>query len=75
MYSEVYEEQYLYDLKADPYELKNLIGMKSHREVARVMRERLLRRMKEIGEPDAVIIPAPEVESGQRFVPEKEVYL
>ena len=48
--ADLYEEQYLYDLQVDPYELNNLVGLESHREVARVMRERLLRRMEEAGE-------------------------
>ena len=48
--ADLYEEQYLYDLQADPYELNNLVGHESHREVAQVMRERLLRRMEEAGE-------------------------
>jgi len=31
-----YVEEFLYDLLADPYELTNLVGMESHREVAQV---------------------------------------
>ena len=41
--SDVYAEESLYDLQADPYELANLIGRESHQEVAAVMRERLIR--------------------------------
>jgi arylsulfatase A-like enzyme len=48
--SEVYVEDHLYDLQADPYELVNLIGRESHREVAGVLRERLIRRMEQAGE-------------------------
>ena len=59
--SEVYEEEFLYDLKADPYELNNLIGWKAYREVTAVMRKRLLKRMKEAGEKVPEIIEAPEV--------------
>ena len=40
--SDHYVEEFLYDLRADPYELANLIEMESHQELAAVMRERLL---------------------------------
>ncbi len=73
--SDVYHEQFLYDLKADPYELVNLIDKESHSEVARVMRERLLKRMEEAGEERPEIIPAQRTPSGQRRVPEKEIYM
>ncbi len=63
-----YKEQYLYDLQADPYELNNLIGMESHREVAQIMKERLLRRMKLAEEVPPSIIEAPEGRAGQRKV-------
>ncbi len=72
--SEHYVEQCLYDLQADPYELTNLIGFESHREVAAVMRRRLLRRMAEAGERDATIEPAPLRAAGQRRVSAKEAY-
>ncbi|MBE2236489.1 MAG: sulfatase-like hydrolase/transferase [Caldilineaceae bacterium] len=78
MASEHYVEEYLYDLKADPYELTNLIGIGSHREVANVMRERLLRRMEEAGEVAPSIELAPERSSqgpfGRRKVEPQEVY-
>jgi arylsulfatase A-like enzyme len=45
-----YVETHLYDLRTDPYELTNLVGLESHRRVAEVMRERLLRRMELAGE-------------------------
>ena len=63
-----YEEQYLYDLQADPYELNNLIGLESHREVAQVMKQRLVRRMEEVGEEAPHIQGAPLRRSGQRTV-------
>ncbi|TBL81935.1 sulfatase-like hydrolase/transferase [Paenibacillus thalictri] len=55
-----YSEQFLYDLEADPHELTNLIGLKPYQEVARVMGERLVKRMTEAGEPAPEIIRAPE---------------
>ncbi len=70
--SDSYEEAFLYDLQADPYELTNLIGLESHQEVAAVMRERLLRRMVAAGEEPARIIPAKLIPSGQRKVSEWE---
>lgn len=56
--SDRYIEEFLYDLYADPYELSNLAGCESHREVADRMRERLVRRMVEAGEAAPVIEPA-----------------
>jgi arylsulfatase A-like enzyme len=70
--SDRYAEEFLYDLEADPYELANLIGLDSHQEVARVMRERLLRRMVEAGEAEPAIEPAPARPSGQRRVTSEE---
>jgi arylsulfatase A-like enzyme len=67
-----YEEQYLYDLQADPYELNNLIGLESHREVAQVMKQRLVRRMEEVGEEAPHIQEAPLRRSGQRTVSTEE---
>ena len=64
--SDRYVEQFLYDLQADPYELTNLIGLESHQEVAAVMRERLKRRMEEVGEPIPEVEMAPVRRSGQR---------
>jgi arylsulfatase A-like enzyme len=70
--SDRYMEEFLYDLEADPYELTNLIGLSSHLEVARVLRERLLRRMQAAGEPIPEIDLAPVRPSGQRRVSEAE---
>jgi len=64
--SDRYLEAYLYDLQADPYELNNLAGMRSHREVSEVMRGRLLRRMGEAGEGEPEIEPAEE-QPGDQF--------
>ena len=73
-HAEKYTEQFLYDLYADPYELKNLIGIKSHEPVAIKMRQRLLKRMADIGLPPCEIVPAAwEAGAGQRFVTEEEI--
>ena len=70
--SDRYVEQYLYDLQADPYELRNLIGLQSHEPVTEVMGERLIRRMLDAGEERPTIEPAPTQRSGQRRVSEAE---
>jgi hypothetical protein len=49
----------LYDLAHDPYELDNLAGLASHRELADSLRERLLARLVAAGEAAPVIDPAP----------------
>ena len=69
-----YVEEALYDLQADPYELTNLVGLESHQEVAAVMRERLIRRMVEVGEAEPTIESVPVRPSGQRRVFPEEVY-
>ena len=73
--SAVYTETELYDLQADPYELNNLIGYKSHTKVTDVLRKRLLARMAEAGEAVPEIIKAPEAASGQKIIYDYEVNL
>ncbi len=68
-----YREDLLYDLKYDPHELTNLIDRDSHTPVRRAMRERLLRRMAEIGEAEPTIVEAQTHPAGQRYVTEDEV--
>jgi len=75
MDSDTYAEDYLYDLQNDPYELTNLIGLYSHQQVAEVMRERLLRRMQEVGETAPKILQAEVYGFGQRYIPEEEAFL
>lgn len=70
--SDRYTEEFLYDLYADPNELTNLIGLESHREVAAVLRERLIRRMVAAGEAAPTISSAPVRASGQRRVTREE---
>ena len=66
--SDRYVEEFLYDLESDPYELRNLVGLDSHRDVAAVMKRRLLRRMVEAGEEEPSIEDAPSRSGGQRRV-------
>lgn len=74
-YAERYVEQYLYDLHADPYELHNLVGCDSHRHVADILRERLLRRIIAAGEQPPIIDPAPIHKTPYLHVPDAEAYL
>jgi arylsulfatase A-like enzyme len=67
-----FAEDCLYDLRADPYELNNLAGYTSHRRVAEIMKGRLLRRMREAGEPEPEILDADPVNGGQKVVTEEE---
>lgn len=63
-----YVEAYLYDLQADPYELTNLIGFKSHQKLTATLRDRLIDRMVSVGEKAPTIEPAPLRDSGDRSV-------
>lgn len=68
---DAYVEHELYDLKADPWELNNLIGYKLHDLVMKKMRERLVSHMKSLGEM-AKIIKSQSVTSGQKMLKDKE---
>lgn len=70
--SDEYVEQYLYDLEYDPYELTNLVGWESHRQASDVLKERLIRRMVQVGEAAPVIHNAPSIPKSQRKVSEAE---
>ena len=61
-------EEFLYDLEADPYELRNLIEAESHAEVCQQLRPRLIERMVEAGETAPTIETATKQASGQRRV-------
>lgn len=74
MSSDTYQEEFLYDLEADPYELTNLIGLESHRDTALHLRSRLIRRMTEAGEAAPAIEAAPPRPSGQRKVLANEIW-
>jgi arylsulfatase A-like enzyme len=66
--SDIYVEQYLYDLDSDPYELQNLIEVDSCRGVADELRDRLIARMVAAGEAAPVITSPPNAPQGQRAV-------
>ena len=68
----VFREDCLFDLLADPYELNNLAGLESHRKVADVMRERLIRRMTAAGEDKPVVELAVTVPDRRLPVSEEE---
>jgi arylsulfatase A-like enzyme len=72
--SDHYTEEILYDLLADPYELTNLIGHRSHRGVADVLRRRLIRCMVAAGEAEPHIELAPDIAGNpQRRVSPEEM--
>ena len=70
--SDVYTETYLYDLEHDPYELHNLIHSEAHREVCRILAEKLKKKMAEAGEQVPVIVEAQKKPIGQLRVFEGE---
>ena len=69
-----FKEEFLYDLKADPYELNNLVGFESHRKVSDIMKERLIRRMQQAGEDKPAIINAKPIKSRQKSLSDEEMY-
>ncbi|MBI5725927.1 MAG: sulfatase-like hydrolase/transferase [Planctomycetes bacterium] len=70
--SDVYAEYALYDLREDPHELRNLIGMAAFAKVAEELRGRLIRRMVQVGEKPPKIEPA-KVINDRRIQPEIEL--
>lgn len=56
--SPVYMEEYLYDLKNDPNELRNLIKDPQYKLVRKKMRELLVHEIKKAEKKDCVIVPA-----------------
>lgn len=72
--ADTYIDDCLYDLKADPWELTNLVGFSTHADVVRVMRERLTRRMVEIGEPPPVFVDAPPAVPYEHVVTPEEAH-
>jgi arylsulfatase A-like enzyme len=56
-YSDRYVEYQLYDLYSDPHQLVNLSGRDGYQETALELRERLKRKMEEIGDHPAEIGP------------------
>ncbi|MBB3128656.1 arylsulfatase A-like enzyme [Paenibacillus rhizosphaerae] len=70
--SDVYVEEFLYDLEADPYELTNLVGLDSYNDVAAKLRDRLLQRISEVERTRPTIVPAEGRPSGQRKVSIRE---
>ncbi|APX31813.1 arylsulfatase [Brachybacterium sp. P6-10-X1] len=68
--SDHYVETALYDLHHDPYELHNLVGQASHRDVTGHLRQRLIDRMADAGENRPHVEPHGEVPDplGQRQV-------
>jgi choline-sulfatase len=69
-----YDEAYLYDLKADPYELNNLVASPAHQVVRGVLRDKLLRWMEHAGEtlPQEIRQVEQDASSGQLIVDEVE---
>jgi arylsulfatase A-like enzyme len=56
--SELYREEYLYDLDNDPYQKRNLVGDAAYAGVRAELAVRLKRRMAEAGEKEPRILPA-----------------
>lgn len=74
--ADCYREEFLYDLEADPYEMNNLAGLISHRELADRLRDRLIERMVRAGEAAPTILTAPEqIPNSQRILFPEELRL
>lgn len=56
--SDLYEEDFLYDLEKDPFELNNLIKEEDYQEVREQMKAKLIKHMVLAGEKAPEIVPA-----------------
>ncbi|GAB2570728.1 sulfatase-like hydrolase/transferase [Gracilibacillus alcaliphilus] len=65
-YSDTYEEEFLYDLHADPHELNNIIQLDAFHHVKSELKQKLLDRIAAIEGKNPEIISAAEEPSGQR---------
>ncbi len=54
--SDVYREEYLYDLEKDPHEQKNLVGNTEYKDIREELREIIKKRMVQAGEKQPQII-------------------
>ncbi|MEM8915757.1 MAG: sulfatase/phosphatase domain-containing protein, partial [Pseudomonadota bacterium] len=61
-----YREEFLYDLRADPHELTNLIGLDAFDEIASQLRQQLVDQIRDVEGRSVTITPAPTRLSGQR---------
>jgi arylsulfatase A-like enzyme len=68
-----YAESALYDLENDPHELRNLIGLPSHRQVADRMQRRLLEHIRTVEGKAPRIINARLAPGGHRVVQPEEI--
>ncbi len=59
--SDVYMEDFLYDLEADPHERHNLVTSTAHKEIRQELATRLKQRMIQAGEQEPRIIPRQKV--------------
>lgn len=66
--SDHYTESELYDLEEDPYEMDNLMGMPSHRNLCDILKGKLIEQMVRAGEEKPVITDAPKKECDKRKV-------
>lgn len=71
---DIYNEDELYDLKADPWELNNLMGYKSHQKVSEIMKERLLKYMSRVELKKVIINTISKVEPSHKILHEDEYY-
>jgi len=69
-----YEEEFLYDLNSDPYELKNLIHSLAHAGICEDLKRRLGRRMVAAGEKAPKIKPARKEKIGEYRVTDEPPY-
>ena len=72
--SSAYSGTYLYDLKADPFELHNLINYISHQSIEIELQKLLSFHMHQAGEVDFTLLPSPAAKSGYNTLMAEDQY-
>lgn len=69
----IYRESELYDLDNDPYELRNLAGLDSYRDISDRLKQRLLKRILSVEGETPKIVDAEKRSGGQAILPANQM--
>ena len=69
----IYRENELYDLDNDPYELRNLAGLDSYRDISDRLKQRLLKHILSVEGETPEIVDAEKRSGGQAILPANQM--
>ena len=62
----------LFDLKADPWELNNVLAIEAYAPICDALRERMLAKLSDLGDDDVKIIETQRVVNTQKYLYDNE---